>query len=252
MTQELSVRPAHLSQQPVSAEGHREVDNDAYQRSLLVANDGCRFVAMGICCIPSESGAVARDCPCHVRDFTRDFQVRGLRAALHASEATTTASAGGAPTLLVIVPLVKSVPFAVLLMVLSVIAIVLLAVVSTSTPDSATRMLHFICAALAIIFIVPVVLRFRADGAEPTLADICNIADVLGAVSGVVEEATSSLLHYRVVGVVRVLRYVRVANYLLPAVPIRVSLYSSHRSSFSMLHPYAVRLDEHAALCRKL
>ncbi|KAG5503888.1 hypothetical protein JIQ42_07407 [Leishmania sp. Namibia] len=216
MQQALSLRPADVHERTYSEGGHRGAVDDARGQKPLGGDDSGGRVATDDSCIASEGGAAVRTCPRDVRGLKRDYQKLGYGEALRALEATTTAGAGGAPLLPRVASVVNSVPFVILLMALSASNIVLLAAVSTSTPDSAARILHIISAALAIFFIVPAALRLIAFGVVRAMTDVWNYADVLGAASGVAELAAPSLFHYRVVGVVRVLRYVRVAKYLCP------------------------------------
>ncbi|TPP51780.1 Ion transport family protein [Leishmania donovani] len=214
--QHCSARPTHAHQRTHSMDDGREVEGDVRRQNPLSGDGGGQQAPLYASRIPAEGTLVAREFPRHVRDFERDLHVLGFRAALRALEATTTTGAGGAPLLPLMASLVDSLPFVILLMVLSVSSVMLLAVVSTSTPDSAARLLHAISASLAVFFIVPAVLRLMAFGLVRASVDVWNYADLLAAVSGVLELTAPSLFNYRVVGAVRVLRCVRVAKYLCP------------------------------------
>ncbi|GET87703.1 hypothetical protein, unknown function [Leishmania tarentolae] len=211
-----SSRPTHANQHPHFAEDLREVESDVEKRNPLSGNR-CGEQTPGYASrIPSARGAVTCEFAPHVRDFTRDLYTLGFRAALCSLEVTTTTGAGSTPVRPLMASLVDSLPFVILLMVLSVSNLLLLALVSTSTPDSTAFLLRTISAALAVFFMVPVVLRLMAFGVMRVSVDVWNYADLLAAVSGVLELAAPSLFNYRIVATVRVLRYVRVAKFLCP------------------------------------
>lgn len=150
------------------------------------------------------------------RDFVREWHRVGLWRALRCLEATTTVAPGDTPREAAVVAVIDSSAVAVLLLLLSVANIVLLAAVPASMDVATARQLRVASSALSVAFLVPVLLRGIGFGVTRTLVDLWSLVDVLGAVSGILELAVPWIFTYRVVGVLRVLRYVRLVKCLSP------------------------------------
>lgn len=151
-------------------------------------------------------------CTC---DFSRSVHVCGFWAGLRSLEQTTTPKQGQEPVVRWAATVVDSVPSVLLMMVLSIGNLVLLAVVSVYTTETNARDIRCASSAMAIYFLVPFLLKLIGFGIARTLMDVWNYTDVFGAVSGILELAGPRLFTHRIVGVIRVLRYVHAGKYFI-------------------------------------
>ncbi|KPI89096.1 hypothetical protein ABL78_1832 [Leptomonas seymouri] len=151
--------------------------------------------------------------PRYTRDFFRSVHVNGFWAGLRSLEQTTTPGQGAEPLVRVAATIVDSLPSIVFMMVLSIGNLVLLAIVSVYTAETHARGVRRASSAMAIYFLLPFVLKLIGFGVTRTLMDVWNYADVLGAISGILELAAPHLFDYRMVGSLRVLRYLHAAKH---------------------------------------
>jgi hypothetical protein len=197
--------------------GGFEVDDDAWGSesagmSALALSGGGGGVAAELTAY-SAAQATATAHERYARDFFRSVHARGWWAGLRSLEQTTTPGYGREPVVRWAAAAVDSLPSVLLMMLLSIANLVLLALVSVYTTEAHARDIRCASAAMAIYFLLPFVLKLIGFGVTCTLMDAWNYADVLGAVTGILELAAPHIFLFRFVGVLRVLRYVHAGKY---------------------------------------
>lgn len=151
----------------------------------------------------------------------------GLLHALGCLEITTKVDAGYAlkmsSTRLELAQAVSSTALSLFLELLSLTTVVLLCVYHADMRARAALNLMRATAALAIFFLVPIVLRLSALGPRAVFSDAWTYVDVCAAVAGILEFAAPSIFdHYPVVcGLLRAVRGVHFLKYVLPSIALR-------------------------------
>ncbi|KAG5508276.1 hypothetical protein JKF63_05532 [Porcisia hertigi] len=209
-------RPVHLGQRTCLVGDYGQPEGDVRDLSPFNDDGGCKHAVTSTLYIHAENTVVSHKSPRVLCDFMGGHLWMKPWTTPRDRESTTTPGAGNTPLSPFLASLVCSPPFVITLLALSMSQVVILAAVSTSTPHSTACVLRKISAALAIVFIVPVVLRVLAFGVVRTLTDFWNYVDVFSAVSGVLELAMPTLFNNRVVGALRVLRYIRLVKCCCP------------------------------------
>ncbi|KPA76309.1 hypothetical protein ABB37_08030 [Leptomonas pyrrhocoris] len=201
-----------------------DAEADEYERSEEYTMTMSGSGAPALTAYSTEQGTTTANRR-YARDFFRSVHVRGFWAGLRGLEQTTTPGRGTEPLVGWAATLVDSLPSVVFMMVLSIGNLVLLAVVSIYITGTHARDIRRASSAMAIYFLVPFLLKLIGFGVTRTLMDVWNYTDVFGAVTGILELAAPYVFHYRVVGILRVLRYVHAGKYFFSLRQYRYQLW---------------------------